>query len=56
MIAPKQTAKEKNDCSTALYQTIGSKSFFHSGSKKYLIPSNAPSKVIENINNVINTT
>ncbi len=55
MSDPKQTAREKNDCSTARYHTIGSNSFSHSGVKKYFIPSIAPSVLRATANRAINT-
>jgi len=55
MSDPKQTAREKNDCSTARYHTIGSSSFSHLGLKKYTIPSTAPSLVSATISRAINT-
>ena len=52
---PKQTAKEKKDCSTARYQTIGSNSLFQSGVKKYTIPSTDPSVVSATTNRAMRT-
>lgn len=52
---PKQTAREKNDCSTARYHTIGSNSFCQSGVKKYTIPSTAPSVVSATAKSAIST-
>ncbi len=55
MSDPKQTAREKNDCSTARYHTIGSNSFSHDGVKKNFIPSIAPSVLRATTNRAINT-